>query len=89
VRDVTDGAVLLDIDGKTAARYTDIATADYIMPDAAWPPPHPYRQDAILFAPEHAQPAADEAEVVASPPLDALEYGVGARPLADVVMPGP
>lgn len=88
VRDVTDGAVLLDIDGKTAARYTDVTTADYVMPDAAWQPPHPYRRDAILFPPEHTQPATDEAEVVVSPPLDALEYGVGARPLADVVMPG-
>ncbi len=88
VRTITDGAVLLDIDGKTAARYTDVTTANYVAPDVGWQPPHPYRWEEILFAPEHILSDVDDAAAVSSPPLEALEYGVGARPLAEVVIGG-
>jgi osmotically-inducible protein OsmY/sporulation protein YlmC with PRC-barrel domain len=88
VRTITDGAVLLDIDGKTAARYTDVTTANYVAPDAGWQPPHPYRWHEILVAQEHIPPDVDAAAAMIQPPLDALEYGGGARPLAEVVMGG-
>lgn len=86
VRTVTDGAVLLNVAGQTAARSADVATANLLTPGTEWQPPYPYRREVVLLVPTHVQPEAVTLAATEPAAGALLEYSVGARSRADVTV---
>lgn len=72
---VTDGGVLLSVSGREAAGRRDFNPADFMLVDANWQPPYPYRPADVLLereAEDSVSPGRDRQSGAALPEVPAL-----------------
>jgi osmotically-inducible protein OsmY/sporulation protein YlmC with PRC-barrel domain len=77
VREVTAGAVLLDIGNDAALRYAELDPATYTSPVADWQPPYPYAHAEVLLEPDRPRAVRGDSLAVSAKPEDVVEQDLG------------